>query len=188
MAISQKPSYQRWSILESRFRLAACANAGGAPGEYFVISVLLIVFPQVLVVSKHFIPPLLVNASLGTVLWAAYSESSSALGSCDSLEARPITIAAISGAVAGGAQAIVAAPAENVRLAIERGTGRGWSHAWKEVLRGAAPNQSTGNASLRELRQVRGWMMDVRAMAGRGWNGWGWGLAKDVCGELAGIS
>ena len=133
-------------------------------------------------------PTYLVNASLGTVLWSAYSESSSALGSCDSLEARPITIAAISGAVAGGAQAVVAAPAENVRLAIERGTGRGWSHAWKEVLRGTAPFQSTGSASLRELRQVRGWMMDVRGMAGRGWNGWGWGLAKDVCGELTVVS
>jgi len=147
--------------------------------------VVFIVFLQVLAVSKHFVPPLLVNASLGTVLWTAYSESSSALGSCDSLEARPIMIAAISGAVAGGAQAMMAAPAENVRLAIERGTEGGWSHAWKEVLRGTATNQPTGSASLRELRQVRSWMMDVRNMAGRGWNGWGWGVAKDVCGEHA---
>jgi hypothetical protein len=145
-------------------------------------------FLQVLVIGKHFIPPLLVNASLGTVLWAAYSESSSALGSYDGLGTRPIMIAAISGAVAGGAQAVVAAPAENVRLAIERGTGRGWSHAWKEVLRGTAPIQTTGSASLRELRQVRSWIMDVRDMAGRGWNGWGWGLAKDICGELAVVS
>ena len=124
------------------------------------------------------------NASLGTVLWATYSETSSALSSRDNLEAHPIMIAAISGALAGGAQAIVAAPAENVRLAIERGAGRGWSHAWKEVVRGTAQNQPTGSASLRELRQFRSWMLDVRDMAGRGWNGWGWGLAKDVCGEL----
>lgn len=123
------------------------------------------------------------NASLGTVLWATYAESSSALGSYDSLGAHPITIAAISGAVAGGAQAVVAAPAENVRLAIERGTGRGWSHAWKEVLRGAVPDQPTGSTGLRELRQFRSWMLDVRSMAGRGWNGWGWGLAKDICGK-----
>ena len=143
---------------------------------------------QVLVIAKHLIPPLLVNASLGTVLWAAYSESSSVLGSCDGLESRPIAIAAISGAIAGGAQAIMAAPAENVRLAIERGAGGGWSHAWKEVLRGTAPIQSSGSASLRELRHVRSWVMDVRNMAGRGWNGWGWGLAKDVCGELAVVS
>lgn len=129
------------------------------------------------------------NAALGTVLWTAYSESSSALGHFDGLGAHPIKIAAISGAVAGGAQAIVAAPAENLRLAIERGTtGGGWSHAWREVVRGTAPNQPTGGESLRELKQIRSWMMDVRDMAGRGWNGWGWGLAKDVCGELGAIS
>lgn len=144
--------------------------------------------PQVLVIAKHFLPPLIVNASLGTVLWATYSESSSALGSWDDLQTHPIMTAAISGAVAGGAQAVVAAPAENVRLAIERGTGGGWSHAWKEVLRGtAAPDQPTATG-LRELRQVRSWMLDVRDMAGRGWNGWGWGLAKDVCGEHGVIS
>ncbi|KAF8503525.1 hypothetical protein F5888DRAFT_1662953 [Russula emetica] len=161
--------------------LRSLAASGGASLNLDFVS-RLVQTQGVLVIGKHFIPPLLVNASLGTVLWAVYSESSSALGSCDSLEARPITIAAISGAVAGGAQAIVAAPAENVRLAIERGTGRGWSHAWKEVLRGTTPIKSTESASLRELRQVRSWMTDVRNMAGRGWNGWGWGLAKDVCG------
>jgi len=132
-----------------------------------------------LVIPKHFVPPIIMNTALGTVLWAAYSESSSALGSYDGLETHPITIAALSGAVAGGTQAIVAAPAENLRLALERSTtGGDWSHAWKEVLRGAARNESTRAESLRELRQVRGWMMDVRDMAGRGWNGWGWGWLK----------
>ena len=140
-------------------------------------------FAQILVIGKHFLPPLIVNASLGTVLWATYSETSSVLSSREILEAHPTVIAAISGALAGGAQAIVAAPAENVRLAIERGTGRGWSHAWKEVLRGTASNQPIGSTGLRELREFRSWMLDVRDMAGRGWNGWGWGLAKDVCGE-----
>ncbi|KAI9466241.1 hypothetical protein BJY52DRAFT_1424216 [Lactarius psammicola] len=120
------------------------------------------------------VPPLLVNAALGTVLWTAGG---------DTLEAHPIAAAAISGAIAGGAQAIVAAPAENARLAIEGGTAGGrWSHAWKEVLRGTVQNQPTEKKSLHEIRQVRGWMMEVRDMAGRGWNGWGWGLAKDVCG------
>jgi len=145
--------------------------------------VLLIVSPKILVIPKHFVPPLLVNAALGAVLWATYSESTSALRSYDGLKTHPIMIATISGAIAGGTQAIAAAPAENVRLAIERSTtGGGWSHAWKEVLRGTAPTQSTGKESLRELKQVRRWMMDVGDMAGRGWNGWGWGLAKDVCG------
>ncbi|KAI9446427.1 hypothetical protein H4582DRAFT_1905626 [Lactarius indigo] len=138
---------------------------------------------SLLVIPRHFVPPLLVNAALGTVLWTAYSGTSYLLNGGDSLEAHPIATAAISGAIAGGAQAIVAAPAENARLAIEGGTaGGGWSHAWKEVLRGTVQNQSTEKKSLREIRQVRGWMMEVRDMAGRGWNGWGWGLAKDVCG------
>jgi hypothetical protein len=147
-----------------------------------ITSVLFIVLLKILVLSKHFIPPLLVNAALGTVLWTTYSESSSALN--NNLKAHPITIAAISGAVAGGAQAIVAAPAENVRLAIEGGTAGGrWSHAWKEVFRGTAINHPTEKKGLREIRQVRSWMAEVRDMAGRGWNGWGWGFAKDVCGE-----
>jgi len=136
-------------------------------------------FSKLLVIPKHFVPPLLVNAALGTVLWTAYAESSSLLSGG---EAHPIATAAISGAIAGGAQAIVAAPVENARLAIEGGiAGGGWSHAWKEVLRGTVQNQSTEKKSLGEIRQVRGWMMEVRDMAGRGWNGWGWGLTKDVC-------
>ncbi len=143
----------------------------------------LINFSKLLVIPKHFFPPLLVNAVLGTVLWTAYSGTSSLLSGGDSL-AHPIATAAISGAIAGGAQAIVAAPAENARLAIEGGTAGGrWSHAWKEVLRGTVQNQSTEKKRLHEIRQVRGWMMEVRDMAGRGWNGWGWGVAKDVCGE-----
>jgi hypothetical protein len=147
-------------------------------------------FTKMLVIPKHFLPPIVVNTALGTVLWAAYSESSSALSSYDGLEAHPITIAALSGAVAGGAQAIVAAPAENLRLAIERSTtGGDWSHAWREMLRGRAQNhQPIRVDSLHEAKQVRGWMMDVRDMAGRGWKGWGWGLAKDVCGEQPGLS
>jgi len=97
----------------------------------------------------------------------------------------PIGVAAISGATAGGAQAVVAAPAENVRLAIEGGSVKGgWSHAWKEVFRGTSQSMShIKQDQLQEIRQVRNWMKDVREMAGRGWDGWGWGLAKDVCGK-----
>ena len=142
----------------------------------------LINFSKLLVIPTHFGPPLLVNAVLGTVLWTAYSGSSSLLSSHDSLEAHPIATAAISGAIAGGAQAIVAAPVENARIAIEGGTvGGRWSHAWKEVLRGSVRNQLNRH----EMMQVRSWTMELRDMAGRGWTGWGWGLAKDVCGEPA---
>lgn len=35
---------------------------------------------------------------------------------------------------------------------------------------------------LDEARKVRDWMRDVRDMAGRGWDGWGFGFIKDVCG------
>ncbi|KAH9063406.1 hypothetical protein EDB87DRAFT_1673476 [Lactarius vividus] len=157
------------------------ASGGTSLSPHFVTQ--LVKTQGLLVIPRHFVPPLLVNAALGTVLWTAYSEASSLLDGGDNLEAHPIATAAISGAIAGGAQAIVAAPAENARLAIEGGTtGGGWSHAWKEVLRGTVQNQSTEKKTLREMRQVRGWMMEVRDMAGRGWNGWGWGLAKDVFG------
>lgn len=78
---------------------------------------------------------------------------------------------------------MVGAPAENVRLVIEGGTGSGWSHAWKEVFRGTEPVRKVSRAEERsEARQVRDWMRDVRDMAGRGWDGWGFGLIKDMCG------
>jgi hypothetical protein len=97
----------------------------------------------------------------------------------------PTLLAASSGAIAGGMQAVLAAPAENVRLVIEGGTKDGWSHAWKEVFRGTAPlSSSTKEENLRDIRQIREWMRDVRDMAGRGWDGWGFGFVKDVCGEL----
>ncbi|KAH9842717.1 uncharacterized protein C8Q71DRAFT_734085 [Rhodofomes roseus] len=136
-----------------------------------------------MVIPKHFIPPMIVNGALGYVLWSTYSEV------YDLLEPRlsdsPIAVAAISGAAAGGMQAIVAAPAENVRLAIEGGSSSasGWSHAWKEVFRGTrAPSTQSRLDEVHEARQVRVWMREVGDMAGRGWNGWAWGCAKDICG------
>jgi len=132
-------------------------------------------------VMKHFIPPIAVNALLGTVLWASYSEAYSTLEPY--LGDHPTIHAAVSGAAAGGAQAIIGAPAENIRLVIEGGTGDGWSHAWKEVFRGTEPARKMSRAEeLNEARQVRDWMRNVRDMAGRGWDGWGFGLIKDVCG------
>ena len=137
--------------------------------------------PQFKLVAKHFIPPIAVNALLGTVLWASYAEAYSTFDPY--LGDHPTVHAAASGAVAGGVQAIIGAPAENVRLVIEGGTGSGWSHAWKEVFRGTEPPRQISRAEeLKEARQVRDWMRDVRDMAGRGWDGWGFGFTKDVCG------
>ena len=52
---------------------------------------------------------MLVNGLLGYVLWSTYSEASSFLEPY--LASHPTTLAAVSGALAGGTQAIVAAPA-----------------------------------------------------------------------------
>ncbi|EJF66019.1 hypothetical protein DICSQDRAFT_97718 [Dichomitus squalens LYAD-421 SS1] len=137
------------------------------------------------VIPKHFVPPMLVNGLLGVVLWSTYSEVSSCLE--PHLASHPTTLAALSGACAGGAQALVAAPAENMRFALE-GTSRatGWSDAWKEVFLITKPTTPmTPSEQLREARQVRDWMREVGEMAGRGWEGWGWGCAKDICGFAA---
>jgi hypothetical protein len=139
---------------------------------------------QFKLIAKHFIPPIAVNALLGTVLWASYTKAYSAFDPY--LSEHPTLHAAVSGAVAGGAQAIIGAPAENVRLVIEGGTGDGWSHAWKEVFRGTEPAREMSRAEeLNEARQVRHWMRDVGDMAGRGWDGWGFGFIKDVCGTAS---
>jgi len=135
-----------------------------------------------MVIPKHFIPPILVNGVLGFVLWSTYSETSITLE--PHLSSHPTVLAALSGASAGGVQALVAAPAENVRFALEGNPSvRGWSHAWKEVFRGTqSPEEASRQSVVHEARQVRHWMREVGDMAGRGWDGWGWGFAKDVCG------
>ncbi|KAF7984986.1 hypothetical protein HWV62_9954 [Athelia sp. TMB] len=141
--------------------------------------------PQYFIIPRTFIPPILVNAALGTVLWETYTITSNALE--PKLNAHPTLIAAISGATAGGSQAILAAPAENVRLVLEAGIGTGsggWAGVWREVFRGAVPASPV--ASPREnVRQVRNWINEVRQMAGNGWEGMGWGFCKDVCGFAA---
>lgn len=131
---------------------------------------------------------MLVNGLLGYVLWSTYSETSTYLEPY--LASHPTALAAISGAVAGGAQAIVAAPAENMRFALE-GTNpaTGWHDAWREVFLKTEPvNPMPRMEQINEARQVRDWMRDVGEMAGRGWDGWGWGCAKDICGECGAIS
>lgn len=127
---------------------------------------------------------MLVNGLLGVVLWSTFSEVSGVLE--PHLVTHPTLLAAISGACAGGAQALVAAPAENVRFVLEgTSSAEGWSHAWKEVFRGTELRSTLPReAQVREARQVREWMKEVGEMAGRGWDGWGWGFAKDVCGKF----
>jgi hypothetical protein len=93
----------------------------------------------------------------------------------------------LAGGAAGAMQAIAAAPVENVRLIIEGGRSKvGWSHAWKEVFLRSEHATSTASApaKARKAREVRDWTRELRQMAGRGWEGWGWGVAKDTCGEF----
>ncbi|KAF9507604.1 hypothetical protein BS47DRAFT_1377883 [Hydnum rufescens UP504] len=145
------------------------------------------------VIPRHFFPPLLINACLGTLLFTSYTSMSSTL--CHEFpHASTTLIASISGASAGAIQAIAGAPADNARILMEHGVFHpeksvsGWRHAWKEVfLRTESPLRPSRSAEarvqqIREMREVREWMHEVREMAGRGWDGWGWGLAKDVLG------
>ncbi|KAF8511785.1 hypothetical protein BU17DRAFT_77447 [Hysterangium stoloniferum] len=137
-----------------------------------------------IIIPGHFAPPLLVNALLGTVLWTTYSEATSVL-SAYSPALSPVAVAAISGSCAGSVQALAAAPAENVRIVLEGGKTRGsWSVAWKEVFAGTEPLASEPlqpTQHREEARKVREWVREVRGMAGRGWQGLGFGVAKDSC-------
>jgi hypothetical protein len=72
------------------------------------------------------------------------------------------------------------APAENARILMEQGVFHseksvsGWRHAWKEVfLRTESPLRPSSGAEtrvqqIREMREVREWVREVREMAGRG--------------------
>lgn len=122
---------------------------------------------------------MVVNAMLGTVLWTAYAEAYSVIE--PNMRSHPIMCAALSGGIAGGVQALIAAPAENARLAIEGG--QSWIQAWKSLVQNNPTTQRKSRADqLRDAREFRKWMQEVGEMAGRGWNGWGWGCAKDICG------
>ncbi|KAJ6608591.1 hypothetical protein B0H10DRAFT_519187 [Mycena sp. CBHHK59/15] len=138
-----------------------------------------------MVIPKHFFPPMVVNAILGTILWASYAETSSAFQ--PHIGNHPTMMAALAGAIAGGTQAIVSAPADNVRLLVEGGhSGHSWSHGWKEIFRGAPPPASSSrHETIQDIRQVRSWMKEVGDMAGRGWSNWGYTFGKDVTGFAA---
>ncbi|KAJ6547060.1 hypothetical protein B0H19DRAFT_1163797 [Mycena capillaripes] len=137
------------------------------------------------VFGKHFFPPMVVNALLGTILWTSYSEACAVLQ--PHIGSHPTSMAAIAGALAGGTQALVSAPAENVRLLVEGGTSHSsWSRAWKEVFRGSPPPPSSSrHEAIEEIRQVRSWMREVGDMAGRGWHGLAYTFGKDMTGFAA---
>ncbi|KXN90543.1 hypothetical protein AN958_04215, partial [Leucoagaricus sp. SymC.cos] len=133
------------------------------------------------VFSKHFFPPMVVNTMLGTVLWTTYAKTSIIVEPL--MQDRSAMAAAVSGGIAGGIQALVAAPAENLRLAIQGGTSaQSWMQAWRSMMRSTSvASRDLRATQLKEFRETRKWMQDVSEMAGRSWNGWGWGCAKDMC-------
>ncbi|KAG9103123.1 hypothetical protein FRC06_000149 [Ceratobasidium sp. 370] len=142
-----------------------------------------------LVLPRHFVPPLLVNTCLGALLFTTYSVTYDALHRPGRYQ-NSTAASAVAGATAGAIQSLAGAPAENVRLLLEGGTTgpqstiKGWRQAWKDVfIDSSQPNiQQNKITSRREAREIREWMREVGEMAGRGWEGWGWSCAKDVCG------
>lgn len=150
------------------------------------------------VLPRHFVPPLLINTVLGTLLFTSYTTMSSELSSryptysstCEpSLVSCLLIIllmtcicsvvAAVSGASAGAIQAIAGAPAENVRLLMENGTFHaqtsvsGWRHAWKEVFvdanqPAALKDKLPVRMRLSDAREARLFANELREMAGRG--------------------
>jgi hypothetical protein len=167
---------------------------------YYLFAGLICDSTQFFIIPRHFIPPLAVNTLLGVVLWESYGLSSEHLEKL--YPHHPIMVAATSGAIAGGCQSLMAAPAENVRIILEAGarakgdpvktilekpgqipnTHSGWMHAWKQVFQGPQP---LAKAETREeIRELNRWTKEIKSMAGRGWDGWAWGCGKDMCGEI----
>ncbi|KAG6874271.1 hypothetical protein C0995_001496 [Termitomyces sp. Mi166 len=118
---------------------------------------------------------------LGTILWGTYAEVFPLIE--PHMQQHPTLCAGLAGGVAGGVQALLAAPAENMRILLEGGSGgSSWTKAWKEVFQGTRSRSISRKTDIEDIRQLRNWMKDVGGMAGRGWNGWGWGFGKDVFG------
>ncbi|CAE6479186.1 unnamed protein product [Rhizoctonia solani] len=143
-----------------------------------------------LVIPRHFIPPLLVNTCLGTILFTTYTHTYDAVHR-ESFCSNSTAASAIAGATAGAVQSIIGAPAENVRLYLEGDmTGKqtsvqGWRQAWKDVFVDSSRLEETRNreALRREARATREWMREVAEMSmSRGWEGWRWSCAKDTLG------
>ncbi|KAH7103925.1 hypothetical protein BKA62DRAFT_695047 [Auriculariales sp. MPI-PUGE-AT-0066] len=126
------------------------------------------------VISHHFIPPLLVNAALGTILWSSFTLAQTEL--TPYIESSILTAGA-AGSLAGTAQALAAAPAENVRILLEESVFR----ASESVVR----ETSDSSLSRNKVRELLPWVREIRDMAGTGWEGWRWTVAKDACGFAA---
>ena len=171
---------QHNTTLTHQYILSLIRNQGvGLPLALF--SRALIYLAQIWIIPKHFIPPMLVNAMLGTILWTSYAEANRRLEGL--LGHHALANAVLSGGIAGACQAIAGAPAENVRMILEHGFGgESWFCVWKEVFKKRAvhPRSQGISERHRNIRYLRSWLKEVGEMAGRGWNGWAWGCGS-IC-------
>ncbi|KAG8934339.1 hypothetical protein FRC01_003587 [Tulasnella sp. 417] len=154
------------------------------------------------VIPRHFLPPLIVNSALGAILFETFTLCNRRLHKFYP-ETPTVVLASTSGAVAGALHAFAGAPADNVRLVLERGLNAsrnssiqghsGWRQAWMEVFRQIdhvdkprlegkqVISGVTGPKSRREAREFRAWIKEVKGMS-RGWDGVWWGVGKDAVG------
>ncbi|KAG8745113.1 hypothetical protein FRC10_008724 [Ceratobasidium sp. 414] len=179
--------FDLWAVSGWTSLRHAAASEGTSLSSSFIWN--LVRTQGLLVLPRHFVPPLLVNTCLGTLLFTTYSVTYDAAHR-DGVYPNSTAASAVAGATAGAVHAVAGAPAENVRLLLEGGTTgpqtsiKGWRQAWKDVfIDSSQPNiRQSKITSRREAREIREWMREVGDMAGRGWEGWGWSCAKDVCG------
>ncbi|KIO27097.1 hypothetical protein M407DRAFT_233550 [Tulasnella calospora MUT 4182] len=153
------------------------------------------------VIPRHFLPPLIVNSALGAILFETFTLSNRRLHKFYP-ETPTVVLASASGAIAGALHAFAGAPADNVRLVLERGLNgsrnssiqghSGWRQAWMEVFRqidhvdkprleGKQIIAGVGAKSRKEAREFRAWIKEVKGMS-RGWDGVWWGVGKDAVG------
>ncbi|EJT98349.1 hypothetical protein DACRYDRAFT_118645 [Dacryopinax primogenitus] len=145
----------------------------------------------------HFLPPIFVNTTMGTVLFSSYTFAHSVLSSRPQLKEHSTAVAALAGAGAGAAHGLVGAPLDNVARYLAGD--KSWRQAWGEAfhlsppppastarnpVQASAPHPTSQYPppTLTEAREAKQWLWEWRHMAGRGWTGWRWGCAKDVTG------
>ncbi|KAG8983813.1 hypothetical protein FRB90_005721, partial [Tulasnella sp. 427] len=182
-----------WMTLQS---VAARQNTSLSP-QYLT---LLIKTEGWKVIPRHFLPPLIVNSALGAILFETFTLSNRRLHKYFP-ETPTVVLASASGTLAGALHAFAGAPADNVRLVLERGLHpkidsslrghSGWRQAWLEVFRQIdhldqprfegkkVISDVTNIKSRQEAREFRAWIKEVKGMS-KGWEGVWWGVGKDA--------
>lgn len=71
-----------------------------------------------------------------------------------------------------------------MRRVIESATGGSgsWSAAWRAVFLGTMNQNGIAQIDKTAARDAMEWYNEFKGMAGRGWDGYRWTIAKDICG------